>query len=107
MTARLDHRVRIRIPAGCRIDDGSEFETSVLDISEEGCRMRTAAAALRPGTSLSLAIGTLAPIAGKVRWRYGTFCGVLFSRPLEQVLLQHLEHAHVRGPLKPDELPRP
>lgn len=106
MTARHDPRSRVSIPAGYRTDDGAEFETSVIDISEMGCRLRNGVEPLAPGKGLSIAIGNLAPVSAQVRWQYGSFCGLAFTRPLHSALLDHLEHAHARGALNPDPEPR-
>lgn len=105
MTARHDPRARVKIPAGYRTDDGCEYETSVIDISEMGCRLRHGIDVLQPGKGLSIAIGNLAPISARVAWQYGSFCGLAFTRPLHAALLEYLEHAHARGALSPDGPP--
>ncbi|WP_144095715.1 PilZ domain-containing protein [Croceicoccus sediminis] len=107
MTLRHDHRSRVRIPAGYRTDEGAEFATSVIDISETGCRLRSGVEPLSPGKGLSIAIGNLAPVSAWVRWQYGSFCGLSFTRPLHSALLEHLEHAHARGALQKPGQARP
>ncbi|WP_066557032.1 PilZ domain-containing protein [Croceicoccus bisphenolivorans] len=105
MTTRQAYRSRVKIPASYRTDDGSEYETSVVDISEHGCRLRDGIATVRPGAGLSISIGTMAPISAEVRWLYRSFCGVAFTRPLHSALVEHLQHAHARGALPSDEIP--
>ncbi|MBB3990529.1 PilZ domain-containing protein [Croceicoccus naphthovorans] len=99
MTYRTDPRSPVAIPAEYRLDDGEEVETSVIDLSETGCRMRAGVGYLKPGTGLSLAIGNMAPVSAYVRWQYGTYFGVAFTRPMERQLVDYLRHVHARGPL--------
>lgn len=107
MTARQDYRLRVKIPADYRTDDGAEFETSVIDLSEKGCRLRDGTELLKPGSGLSIRIGNLAPISGHVRWQYRSSVGVAFTRPLHGALVDHLQSIHTRGALSSDELPSP
>ncbi|RVQ69284.1 PilZ domain-containing protein [Croceicoccus ponticola] len=107
MAHRYQHRSRVRIPAGYRTDKGDEIATSVIDISERGCRLRSGVDLLKPGEGLSIAIGNLAPVSAQVQWQYGSFCGLSFVRPLDTALLDHLRHAYVRGALPLESLPRP
>jgi len=105
MTAKQDYRVRVKIPAGFRTDDGAEFETSVTDISEKGCCLHGGTQMLRPGHGLSIQIGTLAPISAEVRWLYQSTCGVVFTRPLHGALVGQLQSLHTRGPLQSRQFP--
>lgn len=107
MTTRQNYRLRVRIPADYRTDDGAEFSTSVIDISEKGCRLRDGIEILSPGAGLSITIGNMAPISGQVRWQYRSSCGVAFTRPLHSALVDHLQSVHTRGALGSDELPTP
>lgn len=107
MTLRQDSRGRVRIPADYRTDDGCAFETSVIDLSEEGCRLSSGVDRLTPGTGLSIAIDRMAPVSARVLWQYGPFCGLAFTRRMDPALVQHLRHSHARGPLRDCERPRP
>lgn len=99
MTARQDIRCRVAIPADYRVDGGSRFETSVIDISEFGCCLRKGVEPLEPGAGLSIAIANMGPVSARVRWRYGAFCGISFTRKLETTLVDHLYQVHARGAL--------
>lgn len=107
MAERKVHRARVRIAAEYRTDNGDAFETSVIDLSETGCRMRQRIAAPAKGTGISIAIGNLAPVSAHVEWRYGAFFGLSFTRPLPATLVDHLGHVHARGRLNAGEMPRP
>ena len=103
MTARKDYRHPVRIPAHCRADDGTEIEVAVIDISPTGCRLLQCTDAPAVGAGLSIAIGNLAPIAARVKWCYGGYWGLSFTRALPATLVQHLEYTHARGALKASE----
>lgn len=104
MPHRQAYRARVRIPATCRTDDGVEHGTSVVDLSEDGCRLRDGIDALDPGMGLSIAIGNMAPVSAQVQWRYRSFAGIAFTRPLAGALVDHLQHHHARGPLPHDPI---
>jgi len=104
VTKRQHSRVPVKIPAGYRTDDGAEFETSVIDISASGCRLRDGIEGLRPGSGLSISIGNMAPVSAQVRWQYRSTCGISFTRPLHGAIVDHLQAVHARGVLRKADL---
>lgn len=101
MTTRQARRARIRIPGTIRTDDGSEHAATVLDLSQDGCRLQ-GGGDLAKGQGISLAIGTMAPVSAQVKWRYRENRGISFVRPLAKALVASLQDRHASGAI-PEE----
>jgi transposase len=60
------------------LSDGSTIEASLLDLSYEGCKIRSAGT-LRPGDMLKLSVFRLGLIEAEVRWFEDGVAGLAFS----------------------------
>lgn len=68
-------------PGTIRLDDGSAIETLLVDLTRDGCRLRTAAT-IAPGTAFSIGIAHVGLTRARVAWHGPEGYGCEFDAPL-------------------------
>src|ERR1041385_7479167 len=76
--ARKENRHPAALPGFLRLDDGSQIEVAVADLSNDGCKI-SLAVALLPGTKLKLSVLSFQPLEAHVRWYSNGMAGLRFS----------------------------
>jgi hypothetical protein len=77
----------VSLEARCRIGDGEEIGASVLDLDASGCRVRGITAAVTKGARVDLWLGSIGPIAARLRWVKLGSAGLAFEEPLGEAAL--------------------
>jgi hypothetical protein len=78
------------MPVTCRSANGLRDEGWLEDISAIGCCFVTRATCFKAGSHVILRPGGLEGITGIVRWVRANRCGVEFSSPLHDAVVDHL-----------------
>lgn len=68
---------------------GGSREVTIFDLSIRGCRVEDLTSA-RPGSLVTIKIGTVGPIGGVIRWRRDNFIGIKFENPLYPAVLDNI-----------------
>ena len=61
---------------------------SVLDLDARGCRVRGIAAAVTKTEPVAVWLGTVGPIAARLRWVRHASAGLAFNVPLDEISLE-------------------
>ncbi|MWV27017.1 PilZ domain-containing protein [Aurantiacibacter rhizosphaerae] len=64
-------------------------EVTIFDLSTRGCRVQDLTST-RPGSLVTVKIGTVGPIGGVIRWRRDNFIGIMFENPLYPAVLDNI-----------------
>lgn len=81
---RAGDRDTVSLEARCRVGEGAEIEVAVLDLDAGGCRVRGITTAVTKGGAVQLWLGTVGPIAARLRWVKLGSAGLAFEAPLEE-----------------------
>ena len=68
---------------------GGSREVTIFDLSSHGCRVEDRALP-KPGSHITIKIGSIGPIGAIVRWRRDAVTGLKFEYPLYPAILQHI-----------------
>lgn len=68
---------------------GGSREVTIFDLSTRGCRAEDYSHA-KPGSLVTIKIGTVGPIGAVVRWRRDNFVGLKFENPLYPAVLENI-----------------
>lgn len=91
MDFRRKPRVEVFATCKCRSGTGMAHSLLVEDLSEDGCRLVGASLPFRSGSLVSLRIGAVGPIEGRIKWIKPHQCaGVEFSQPLYPAVFTHM-----------------
>ncbi len=88
--SRREERHSIGVPGRYRRGAGIPSDVQLLDLSKSGCRFFDKFGSLKPGTELTIRIGTMGPIVAKVRWRASSYVGVSFEPALHDAIFDHI-----------------
>jgi len=87
---RREPRHEVQVAGRYRSRIGSSRDIWIKDISETGCRFFDRFSVLPIDTAITFRVGTIGPIAAKVRWREKSVVGIEFETPLHPSVLQHI-----------------
>ncbi|GAA5049776.1 hypothetical protein GCM10023208_08230 [Erythrobacter westpacificensis] len=68
-------------------------EVTIFDLSTRGCRVEDLSHA-KPGSIVTIKIGTVGPIGAVIRWRRQNFVGLKFENPLHPAVLENIRTEH-------------
>ncbi len=88
---RVGERDVVSLDARCRIGDGRIEPVAVLDLDARGCRVRGITAAVTKHESVALWLGSVGPVAARLRWLKRGSAGLAFDGPLSD---EDLAEAH-------------
>lgn len=91
--SRATPRNSVVIEGTCLIGERGKEAALVTDLGLQGCRVRTEAVGVTRSEGLTLWLGEVGPIAGKLRWTKGGELGVLFDTALDPGTLEALLEA--------------
>ena len=74
---------RLRTGTGAR-------DVTIVDLSEQGCRIYDRMGYLKPGLACTIKIGPIGPVDATIRWQEAPHSGLLFDRPLYPAVLDHI-----------------
>lgn len=86
---RLSRRAGVDIPAVVRESGAGRLEISILDLSQDGFRMRSLTY-INPEKKLFLTIPGFGPLEASVAWNEGDLYGCRFSQPLHPAVYDHI-----------------
>ncbi|MEL1250491.1 PilZ domain-containing protein [Aurantiacibacter gilvus] len=86
---RESERYDISIVGTLRTGTGKR-EVTIVDLSEEGCRIFDRMGYLSPNLSVTIKIGPVGPIDATVRWQEQPYAGIRFDNPLYPAVLEHI-----------------
>ena len=86
---RIEERYEVTI-SGKIYGGGHSREVTIFDLSTHGCRIQDASYA-KPGTHVSIKMGSIGPVAAIVRWRRDNFIGLKFENALYPSILEHIK----------------
>ncbi|MGN3974401.1 hypothetical protein [Tsuneonella sp. SYSU-LHT278] len=81
---RTGERDVVSLDARCRIGEREIESVAVLDLDARGCRIRGILIAVTKNEQVTLWLGTVGPIAGRLRWLKRGSAGVAFETPLSE-----------------------
>jgi hypothetical protein len=81
-TGPRSERDTVSLEARCRVGEGDETTVAVLDLDARGCRVRGITAAVTKGAPVELWLGSVGPIAARLRWVKLGSAGLAFETPL-------------------------
>lgn len=84
---RAGERDTVSLEARCRIGEGAEMTIAVLDLDARGCRVRGITAAVTKGAPVALWLGSVGPVAARLRWVKLAYAGLAFDPPLSEQAL--------------------
>ncbi len=87
---RREPRHEVQVAGRYRSRVGSARDIWIKDISETGCRFFDKFSVLPVGTGITFRVGTIGPIAARVRWREKSVIGIEFDNPLHPSVLEHI-----------------
>lgn len=79
---RTGERNAVSLDARCRIGDGGVEPVAVLDLDARGCRVRGILVAVTKNEEVTLWLGSVGPIAARLRWLKRGSAGLAFEEPL-------------------------
>ena len=85
MERRVSDRVRVNLPASCRVP-ATPHRVTVLDLSRTGCKMTFESAHVTPGTTVHIDFRPAGSVSGQVAWSGHGTAGVHFHRRLDTAL---------------------
>lgn len=88
--ARRDERRDLKADAFVRSNHQTRVGGSVVDVSENGCRIELCSGSVRAGQHVTVKISGLEAWSGVVRWAEKFQVGVEFTRPLHPAVVDHL-----------------
>ena len=88
-TDRDTERFDISIVGTLRTGTGKR-EVTIVDLSEQGCRIFDRLGYLSPNLSVTIKIGPVGPIDATVRWQEQPYAGIRFNNPLYPAVLEHI-----------------
>lgn len=111
MERRRELRVETRVHLDCRIP-ALPSKGLMLDISRDGCRLRTPMSKLEAGGTILLDLPGASRFPGRVVWINGIDAGVRFERPLSPLTsialgIEQAEPALDETTSEPEELSSP
>ena len=103
---RRHGRRKVQVDASLRDGSGAARGAELTDLSEAGCRMELAEGAIEKDQLLVVRPGSLAGVAGRVRWTRGNAAGVEFADPLHSAVVDHVSgerelEGHAPAPARP------
>lgn len=105
---RSGERDVVSLEARCRVGEGDEVAVAVLDLDARGCRVRGITAAVTKGGPVQLWLGSVGPIAARLRWVKLGSAGLAFETPLgEETLAEATVSAAWAAPSRVIPLRRP
>lgn len=87
---RREPRHEVQVAGRYRSRIGASRDIWIKDISETGCRFFDKFSVLPVDSSITFRVGTIGPIAAKVRWRDKSVLGIEFDTPLHPSVLEHI-----------------
>ena len=72
----------VSLQARCRVGEGEEIAVTVLDLDAHGCRVRGITAAVTKDAPVRLWLGSLGPVAARLRWVKQGSAGLAFEQLL-------------------------
>ena len=85
---RTGERSAVSLDARCRIGDGAAISVAVLDLDAGGCRVRGIQMAVTKNEEVTLWLGSVGPIATRLRWLKRGSAGLAFETPLSEDSLE-------------------
>ncbi|MCT2557621.1 hypothetical protein N0B51_01360 [Tsuneonella sp. YG55] len=85
---RMGERDAVSLEARCRIGDGTVESVAVLDLDARGCRVRGIQVAVTKNEEVALWLGSVGPIAARLRWLKRGSAGLAFEAPLSALQLE-------------------
>lgn len=79
---RAGARDSVSLEARCRVGEGEETAVAVLDLDAGGCQVRGITAAVTRGGPVQLWLGSIGPLAARLRWVKNGSAGLAFEAPL-------------------------
>lgn len=70
---------------------GGSREVTIFDLSSQGCRVEDRSLA-RPGSRVTIKIGSIGPLGAVIRWRTDDMVGLKFENPLYPSILEHIRN---------------
>ena len=70
---------------------GGSREATIFDLSSHGCRVEDRSLA-RPGSRVTIKIGSIGPLGAVIRWRTDEMVGLKFESPLYPSVLEHIRN---------------
>ena len=70
---------------------GGSREATIFDLSSQGCRVEDRSLA-RPGSRVTIKIGSIGPLGAVIRWRTEDMVGLKFESPLYPSVLEHIRN---------------
>ena len=70
---------------------GGSREATIYDLSSHGCRVEDRSLA-RPGSRVTIKIGSIGPLGATIRWRTDEMVGLKFESPLYPSVLEHIRN---------------
>lgn len=65
-------------------------DVTIVDLSEQGCRIYDRMGYLSPNLSVTIKIGPIGPVDATVRWQDQPYSGIRFNNPLYPAVLEHI-----------------
>lgn len=97
---RAGSRDLVSIDGRCRVGAGDEVEIAVLDLDPGGCRVSGICVAVTKADPITLWLGSVGPIAARLRWMKRGLAGLKFDEPLPHEQLE--QAASVGDALQPE-----
>jgi hypothetical protein len=93
---RNAERFDISIVGTLRTGSGKR-EVTIVDLSEQGCRIFDRLGYLSSNLAVTIKIGPVGPIDATVRWQDQPYAGIRFDNPLYPAVLEHIRaHCDLR-----------
>ena len=102
---RATNRHRVSIAGRLGIGERASEDVLVTDLGPRGCSLQGDAVGVTRSVQLTLWLGEVGPIAGKLKWAKAGSLGVMFDNPLEEDVVGALWEAAARDkvvPLRPE-----
>lgn len=90
MKTRKSTRKPLKALATCRNGQGRQWEATLRDVSEGGCRVSDPSSQIRHGERLTVFMAGTGPHFVEATWRRENEVGLAFRRPLPSSLLDTL-----------------
>ncbi len=83
-------RATVGVQGKYRRGSGVARDVWITDLSQAGCRFYDRFGTMKPGTEITLRLGTFGPIPAIVRWWDNQVNGVEFIEPLHISVFEHV-----------------
>lgn len=90
MEVRSENRFPVKLQGRYRYGSGMAKDVVVEDLSRRGCKFFDRFSNLRPGSIISIRIGSVGPLHATVKWTEKMVVGVQFDQPLHESILDHM-----------------